>query len=90
MFHVSKELIAHLELTEILDPFLFENHKDIVNAWFFIYYDLSQTYLEECFNKPKLAALSGVKEAQDYLDLSEQATKKLRLKYNLTSEEQKQ
>lgn len=41
VFEVSKSAVEGLELTQILDPMLFDNHKDIVNALFEVYYDLS-------------------------------------------------
>jgi hypothetical protein len=39
-------MVEGLELTEILDPILFDNHKDITNALFEVYYDLSMEYLK--------------------------------------------
>lgn len=35
-----------MELTEILDPYLFDNHKDITNALFEVYTDLGTQYVE--------------------------------------------
>ena len=29
-----------------MDPYLFENHRDIVNALFEVYYDVSESYLK--------------------------------------------
>jgi len=49
VFQISRDVVEHLELTEILDPFIFESHKDIVNALFQVYYDLSQNYLQKCY-----------------------------------------
>jgi len=45
IFEISKELIEGLELTDILDPYLFENHRDIVNALFEVYYDIGEVYM---------------------------------------------
>lgn len=59
-----------LELTEILDPMLFDNHKDIVNALFEVYYDLSCQYVNKYGrNLPK--------------PLNEQARDRIRAKYQL-------
>ena len=46
VFEISKSMVEGLELTEILDPYMFDNHKDIVNALFEVYYDLSNEYLK--------------------------------------------
>jgi len=35
-------LLEELELTEVLDPYMFENHRDIIDALFEVYYDLSE------------------------------------------------
>lgn len=45
IFEISRQSIENLELTELLDPFMFESHKDIVNALFEVYYSLSEDYL---------------------------------------------
>ena len=42
--------MENLELTEILDPYIFENHRDIVNALFEVYYDLSTEYVAQYKN----------------------------------------
>ena len=47
-------MVEGLELTEILDPYMFDNHKDIVNALFEVYYDLSNEYLKLYKKKPTL------------------------------------
>ena len=41
-------MIEGVELTTMLDPFLFDNHKDVTNALFEVYYDLSNEYIEKC------------------------------------------
>lgn len=41
VFEISKSMVEGLELCEILDPYLFDNHRDITNALFEVYYDLS-------------------------------------------------
>jgi len=41
-----------MEFIDVLDPFIFQNHKSVVNALFLVYYDLSQSYLQkEYFEK---------------------------------------
>ena len=34
IFEVSRDMVEGLELTQILDPYLFDNHQDITNALF--------------------------------------------------------
>ena len=45
IFEIQRDAIENLELTELLDPFMFDSHKDIINALFEVYYTLSQDYL---------------------------------------------
>ena len=45
IFEISKDAIENLELTDLLDPFMFDSHRDIINALFEVYYHLSQEYL---------------------------------------------
>jgi len=40
IFEIDKKLVQDVELTNILDPYLFSNHRDIINALFEVYYDL--------------------------------------------------
>ena len=54
VFEISKSMVEGLELTEILDPYMFDNHKDIVNALFEVYYDLSNEYLKMYTKQPTL------------------------------------
>ena len=81
-------MVEHLEITEILDPFLFDNHKDIINALFLVYYELSNMYVNEFYEKPRLSALKDSNFSSDYLTLQEKAERKLRLKFNLSPNEQ--
>ena len=53
IFELKKESVKGLGLTEILDPVMFNNHRDIINALFEVYYDLSNQYLNE-FYEPSL------------------------------------
>ena len=46
-----------MEITEILDPFLFDNHKDIINALFLDCYELSNDYVEKFYIRPRQEAL---------------------------------
>lgn len=62
-------MVAGLELTEILDPYLFDNHKDITNSLFEVYYDLSLEYLKT----------KGTK----VVTLKDRAEQKLKVKYDL-------
>ena len=56
-----------MELTNILDPYMFENHRDIVNAMFEVYYDVGNTYLDKYYdpmvgNKIKMEAQERVEK----------------------------
>lgn len=42
IFELSRDLVKDLELTDILDPYLFDNHKEIANALFEVYRDLGR------------------------------------------------
>jgi hypothetical protein len=90
VFEVKRDLVEHLELTEILDPFLFESHKDIINALFLIYFQLSNDYVDKFYTKQKASAASEFaltgKADSDFIDMNELATRKLRIKYKLTDE----
>jgi len=90
VFKVSKDLVEHLEITELLDPFLFDNHKDIINALFLVYYELSNQYLDEFYHKPRLQAIADADLSSDFLTLQEKAERKLRLKFNLSTDEQQE
>ena len=39
-----------IELTDLLDPYLFTNHRDVVNALFEVYYDIGELYLEKLYD----------------------------------------
>ena len=52
VFEISKKMInsEKTELTSILDPYLFQNHRDIINGMFEVYYQLGETYIKEFQN----------------------------------------
>lgn len=58
-----------MELTDILDPYLFDNHKDIINALFEVFYDLGNEYCEKFYFENK--------------NIDDEARKKVRRKYGL-------
>ena len=67
IFELKKDLVENVELTNILDPYMFENHRDIVNAMFEVYYDVGNTYLDKCYdpmvgNKIKMEAQERVEK----------------------------
>ena len=41
----------NIELTDLLEPSLFETHKQIVNALFEVYYDLGTEYCQKQYFK---------------------------------------
>ena len=78
IFEISKDTIENLELTELLDPYMFESHRDIINALFEVYYSLSQDYLK--------VFLYDKQKEMESSSLQDRATQKLRQKYNLDDE----
>ena len=52
-----------MELTDVLDPYLFENHRDIVNALFEVYYDVSESYLKTYDEVGSKAIKNAAKES---------------------------
>lgn len=72
IFEVSREILGkELELTEILDPSMFDSHKEVVNALYQVYHDLGTLYVQKHY---------FVKMSTKIKD---EATKKIRDKYNL-------
>lgn len=68
---------------------MFESHKDIINALFLVYYELSEQYVDEFYTKPREEArLKNEQHKSDFFNFDEQAERKLRLKYNLSTDEQ--
>ena len=66
VFEVSKDLIKDLELTDILDPYLFDNHRDIVNALFEVYFDIGEAYLQEFYDEKQVNRIKD--EAKDRVE----------------------
>lgn len=77
IFEVSRDIVGkNIELTDLLEPSLFESHKQIVNALFEVYYDLGTEYCQKMyFNKNQI---------------QEEAEKKVKDKYGLVSDEEKE
>jgi len=46
IFNLSRDIIKSLELTDILEPAMFDSHKDIIDALFDTYRDVSKAYLD--------------------------------------------
>lgn len=72
VFEINKEIVENLELTDILDPYLFDSHRDIINALFEVYYDVSNMYLQRFFHEKKIQSA-----------ISDQIDEKLRVKFGL-------
>jgi hypothetical protein len=53
IFPDKKQTESKIELTDILDPYLFESHRDIVNALFEVYYEVGDIYLQEFYDVKK-------------------------------------
>jgi hypothetical protein len=77
VFEVSRDVVKNMEFIDVLDPFIFENHKSVVNALFLVYYDLSQAYLQKEYYEKR------EQNDEKYLSVDERATKKLKLTLGL-------
>ena len=42
IFELSPEQLTDLELTDVLSPHMFDNHRHVINALFEVYYDMGQ------------------------------------------------
>ena len=60
IFELNKEMVENVELTSILEPGLFDNHRDIINALFQVYYEMGEEYLKKYWDDN---SLSPIKEA---------------------------
>lgn len=63
-------MIEGVELTQILDPYLFDNHRDVTNALFEVYYDLSNQYIE-------------TRGDAEHKSIGQKAVEKVKTKYGL-------
>ena len=66
IFEIDKKLVEDIELTNILDPYLFSNHRDIINALFEVYYDMGQMYLDKCYDPQQANQIKN--EAADRIE----------------------
>jgi hypothetical protein len=57
IFELSPDLLQGLELTDVLSPHLFDNHRHVVNALFEVYFDLGEEYLAKFFDEAKAKQL---------------------------------
>ena len=81
IFEISRKSIDNLELTELLDPFMFDSHRDIINALFEVYYSLSQDYLEVFYH-------DKIREENSHSSsLADRAVMKLKQQYKLDDDE---
>ena len=67
IFEVKRDLVEKVELTNVLDPYMFDNHRDIVNAMFEVYFEMGEKYLNKFYdpkegNKIKLEAQERVEK----------------------------
>ena len=45
ILQLSRESVAGLDLTEMLEPSMFDNHKALVDALFEVFFDLGTQYI---------------------------------------------
>ena len=44
-------MVENIELTSLLEPQLFENHRDIINALFQVYFEIGEEYLHQFWDE---------------------------------------
>jgi hypothetical protein len=50
IFEVSRDVVGkNIELTDLLEPSIFDSHKEVVNALFEVYYDLGTQYVQNFY-----------------------------------------
>ena len=50
IFEVSRDVVGkNIELTDLLEPSIFDSHKEVVNALFEVYYDLGTQYVQKYY-----------------------------------------
>ena len=50
-------MVENVELTSILDPSLFENHRDIINALFEVYFEMGEAYLKKFWDDNSISPI---------------------------------
>lgn len=71
---MSRDVIGKdLELTDVLEPSMFDSHKEVVNSLFEVYHDLGTQYVQRHY----FAKLST--------KIADEARERVREKYGLTS-----
>lgn len=72
IFEVSREIIGKdIELTDLLEPAVFDSHKEVVNALFEVYHDLGTQYCQKQYFEKQSTAIQ------------EEATKRVRERHGL-------
>lgn len=51
IFEIKKEMVENIELTSLLEPNLFDNHRDIINALFQVYFEIGEEYLHQFWDE---------------------------------------
>ena len=51
IFEIKKEMVENIELTSLLEPNLFDNHRDIINALFQVYFEVGEDYLKHFWDE---------------------------------------
>jgi hypothetical protein len=50
IFEVSRDVVGkNIELTDLLEPSIYDSHKEVVNALFEVYYDLGTQYVQNFY-----------------------------------------
>ena len=52
IFELKQDMVEGVELTNLLDPYMFSSHRDIINALFETYFSIGDIYLNQ-FYDPK-------------------------------------
>jgi hypothetical protein len=71
IMEVNKSVLEEMELTEILDPYTFDNHRDVIDSFFTVYKDICELYV----NDKDAGGLKG--EKNELLEEAENSLKEL-------------
>ena len=75
IFEVSREIVGkNIELTDLLEPTMFDSHKEVVNALYEVYHDLGTLYCQrQYFASTKVQDEARKKVMEQYGLLDEEA-----------------
>eukprot|EP00347_Sterkiella_histriomuscorum_P024425 403331161 len=75
IFELNRDIVKDMELTDILDPHLFDNHKYITDALYEVYRDLGQEYVDKKYHKDSAMELKAKEKIIKKYGLDQQTQK---------------